>query len=262
MRFVHRPLRHAATCLALGAFVLLAGVPTWPASIAEAKPAKHKPKKPRITEDESWGSAPSVRYAGLTKTECKAELGERKIRFEEVDEARGVVMPIRVKGPIGGVSYHTELPKEERARSPYEIMDCRLALSLDDFSVILKKHQIDEVQIFSAYRPPAKTWDKDKPAIRHPGGLAIDLRRFVKRDGAEERDLVVLRDWTPARDTPPCGAEKKKVGSAAQQELRAIFCEADEQRIFTSQLSPNYDKAHENHFHMELRPGVKWRLVL
>jgi len=143
-------------------------------------------------------------------------------------------------------------------------MDCRLALALEDFSAILAKHDIEEAHIFSAWRPPPKSWPDDKPAVRHPGGLAIDIRRFIKKaaEGAQPTDLVVLRDWTPAHDVAPCGAQARASGSAAQRELHEIFCDADGQRVFTSQLSPNYDKAHANHFHLEVRPEVKWRLVL
>lgn len=231
---------------------------------AEAKPAKRKPKKPRTSQEADWSSAPSVKYAGMTRKECLAELKHRKVKFEEVEQARGVVIPIRPKGTIGGVLFRTEVPAAERATSPHEVMDCRLALALGDLAAILVQHDIEEVLHFSAWRPPEKSWPADKPAIRHPGGIAIDLRRFVKKaaPGSKPKDLIVERDWKPARDKPPCTAEAKAAGDAEAKEIRAIFCEADERRIFTSQLSPNYDKAHENHFHFEIRPDVKWRLVL
>ena len=32
-------------------------------------------------------------------------------------------------------------------------------------------------------------------------------------------------------------------------------------RIFTSILTPNYDKPHSNHFHFDLAVDVKWRIV-
>ena len=50
--------------------------------------------------------------------------------------------------------------------------------------------------------------------------------------------------------------------STEARALRAIFCEAADQRLFTTMLSPNYNNAHENHFHLEITPGVTWRLVL
>jgi hypothetical protein len=259
------PIMRAPSLRTLGLFftsaVLAAGLA---GGNAEAKPAKHRPKKPRTSQVDNWGGAPSVRYAQLGRSECTGELTRRKIRFETVERARGVAIPIRPRGPIGGVLYRTELPASERADSPFEVMDCRLALALDDFSTILTKHGIEEVHMFSAWRPPPKSWPADKAAVRHPGGLAIDIRRFMKRAaaGSKPKDLVIDRDWTPQRDQSPCSKPSESSTDDDEKELRAIFCEADAERIFTSQLSPNYDGAHKNHFHMELRPGVKWRLVL
>jgi len=230
---------------------------------SDAKPAKHRPKRPRTTESEKWADAPSAKYGALDKQACLTELTRRKIGFRSVKEARGVLAPVRLTSAVGGVLFRTEAPEAERAKSPHEIMDCRLVLSLSDFAGILKKHQVEEAILFSAWRPPPKSWPADKPATRHPGGLAIDLRRLVLSPSEEgkKRDIIVERDWTPRRDTPPCKGSPSP-DTAEAKALRAIFCEADEKRLFTVMLSPNYDKAHENHLHLEVTPNVKWRLVL
>ncbi len=258
--FAPRPRRSARARLV--ALVCALAV-TWAAG-GLAKPAKRKPKKPRVTEEAGWAETPAAKYAALTGTACLRELRQRKVQFAEVESARGVAIPVRLKGPLGGVLYRTELPPAERADTPHEVMDCRLVLALHDLSALLVKRDIEEALIFSAWRPPAKSWPADKHAIRHPGGLAIDLRRLVKKSsgGAKPKDLVVLRDWKPARGQAPCTKEARAAGSADAQELRAIFCDADDLRLFTSMLSPNYDQAHENHFHLEIRPEVRWRLVL
>jgi hypothetical protein len=252
---------HAAFGLALAALVL--------GPSAEAKPAKHRPKRPRTVALGDFSDSKAFAYGALDRSACLAELKKRKVSFTEVDDARGVAIPIRLKGALGGVTYRTEVPPNQRPTSPHEVMDCRLALALDDLSVILQKHDVEEALIFSAWRPPAKSWPKDKPAIRHPGGLAIDIRRLVKKKvGSDKpRDLIVERDWAPALNQDGCTAEARakldqsEKGTDAR-EIRAIFCEARDARIFTSMLSPNYDRAHHNHFHFEIRPGVKWRLVL
>ena len=44
-------------------------------------------------------------------------------------------------------------------------------------------------------------------------------------------------------------------------ELRSIVCEAADQRLFTVILTPNYNRAHANHFHLEVTPDVTWHLV-
>lgn len=232
-------------------------------AVSPAKPAKHRPKRPRTTEAADFASAPSAKYGDLAKKACLAELKRRNIPFAAVDEARGVMAPVRLKGAVGGVVYRTAAPEAERAKSPLEIFDCRLVLALSDFSEILKKHGVEEALLFSAWRPPPKSWPRDKLGTRHPGALAIDLRRMVLAPGEDgkRKDLVVERDWTPMRDKPPCDGAPSPDTDAAKT-IRAIFCEANDKRLFTVMLSPNYDKAHENHFHLEVTPQVKWRLVL
>ncbi len=231
-----------------------------------ARPAKQARKKPRTVVDDDWAKAPSAHYAALGKDACLRELRQRGASFDEVASARGVLAPIRLRGPLGGVAYHTEAPVAERAKSPYEVFDCRLALALDDFSAILRAHDVDEAYIFSAWRPPPKSWPADKLGTRHPGALAVDIRVLAKKlvPGADRATLVVERDWQPAHDQPACGDKAPAIlpDTAEAKEIRAIYCQAADARIFSSMLGPNYNKAHENHFHLEITPGVKWRLTL
>lgn len=133
--------------------------------------------------------------------------------------------------------------------------------------------------MFSAWRPPSRMWPEGKLAARHPGGLAIDPYRFVKKrvgDGFAEEWLDVERDFVGRRGVPVCGEGARATGKpraagrgagssppadAAARELRSIVCEAADQHIFTSILTPNYDRAHKNHLHLEVTPGVQWHLV-
>jgi hypothetical protein len=47
----------------------------------------------------------------------------------------------------------------------------------------------------------------------------------------------------------------------AATELRSILCEAVAQHLFNVVLTPNYNREHHNHFHLEVTAGVKWFLV-
>jgi len=125
---------------------------------------------------------PAVRYAGLSAAACKAELAKRGVAFEDEPEpVPGVLVPIRLTGPLGGVTYHTALAEPARKTSPWEVFDCRLVLALGDFGAILQEHEIDEVVIFSAWRPPPKNWPEGQLADRHGGGLAVDLQKFHRK---------------------------------------------------------------------------------
>jgi hypothetical protein len=204
-------------------------------------------------------SAPAVRYARLDRTTCETELGRRGIPFTPVGEARGVLAPVRLAGPLHGVTFRTGLPASQRATSPWEIVDCRLALALDDFAAQLASHDVVEVIHFSVYRPPSAKWPDTKLASRHPGGLAIDAASFVKKDGTT---LQVERDFHGHIGAPTCGrGAGPNPTSPESRELRTILCDAADAHLFNVMLSPDYNWPHRNHFHLEVTAGAKWFVV-
>jgi hypothetical protein len=193
------------------------------------------------------------RYAGLDRARCEAELVRRQISFTRVGEARGVVAPLRLTGPLSGVTFRSNLPASVSRTSPYDIYDCRLVLALDDFARVLAKHDIVEVVHLSVYRPVSKKVVLKGAGRRHGGALAIDAALFKTKDG---RTLSVEKDFHPRRiGARPCPAP------ASASELRKIACEANEARLFNVLLTPDYNWAHRNHFHMEVTAGVRWTLV-
>jgi hypothetical protein len=202
-------------------------------------------------------AAPAVRYGALTQDECEAELHKRDIKFHRAD-AHNVLAPVRLDGPLHGVDFRTDLSDKQRADSPWEIGDCRLVLALDDFAAILEKHDVVQVRHYSMWRPP-KGWPDDKTGTRHDGALALDAGRFTTKDGTE---LDVVKDFHGAIGDKTCGdgAAPHPVTEKAT-ELRAILCEAVAARLFNVVLTPNYNKPHHNHFHLEVTAGVKWFLV-
>jgi hypothetical protein len=202
---------------------------------------------------------PAERYAQLDRTACERELARRSIPFARVDEARGVLAPVRLTGPLHGVTYRTALPAAERASSPWEIVDCRLALALDDFAAQLANHDVVEVVHYSVYRPPSPRWPAGRVASRHPGALAIDAATFVKKDG---QTLAVERDFHGRIGAPTCApAGAPRPATAEANELRKIVCDAAEAKIFNVELTPDYNWAHRNHFHLEVTAGARWFVV-
>jgi hypothetical protein len=204
-------------------------------------------------------TAPAYRYGRLDRATCQSELERRGIPFTPVSEARGVLAPVRLSGPLHGVTFRTGLPAAQRATTPWEIIDCRLALSLDDFAAQLATHDVVEVVHYSMYRPPSAKWPEQKLASRHPGGLAIDAASFVKKDGTT---LQVERDFHGHIGAPTCGrGAGPSPTSPAASELRRILCDAADARLFNVMLTPDYNWPHRNHFHLEVTAGVKWFVV-
>lgn len=201
--------------------------------------------------------ARAYQYANMTNAEALAELERLRIPFEPASPPMsGVRLPIRLTGSLRGVRIHSVLPDAEAARTPFEIMDARLALALDDFCRILAQHDVVELIHFTIYRPPTTLpADRNAPQTRHPGGMAIDMGALRKRDG---QLLAVGPHWSASIGAKTCGANARKLVGRRGRELMSILCEAYDQRIFHYSLSPHFDEPHGDHLHLEIKPGVKW----
>ena len=249
-----------------GTLVLAAAIPP----LAQAdKPAAAKPRHQvrrassassasgHITSPSDARDAPAYRYAQLSQAECEAEARSRHIDFTH-ETGAAVLAPVRITGPLHGVVFRTDQSDKVRPTSPYEIADCRLVLALDDFAEILARHDIVEVRHYSMYRPP-RNWPEDKIGSRHDGALAIDAGRFIDRSGAV---LDVDHDFHGAIGARTCGdGAAPRPATPAALALRSILCEAVGHRLFNVVLTPNYNRPHHNHFHLEVTAGVAWFLV-
>lgn len=199
-------------------------------------------------------------YANLSDDRALEELARRRISYVRLDEAvPGVRTPVRLSGPLHGVTVHSSLPKEARATTPFEILDARLALALDDFCEILANHDVVEVVHFTIYRPnDASSPEKNGGLPRHPGGMAIDVGAFRKRSGSF---LTVVADWPSAIGAKTCGAGARKILGRKGRELMSILCEAADSRVFNVMLTPHFNRAHHDHVHLEIKADVRWFLV-
>jgi hypothetical protein len=268
-------LASRASCALLGA-LLVAATPGKPSKSAKPRaPAKshrpssklhrHSPLRLPHAKAIPLEHAPGSRaeaYAALGAEACLAELSRRHVPFSREGPKRGVKIPVRLTGKVGGVLYRTDYPDSERPSLPWEVFDCRLVLSLDDFSVILRDHSVAEVRIFSAWRPPAPTkgGPPEEWGRRHQGALAIDVRELRKDTGEV---LNVLQDFHGKLGSTQCSkaAPPPTLDCPEARELHALVCQASEARVFNSILTPNYNPEHRNHFHLELTPDVDWFML-
>ncbi|WP_437569074.1 extensin family protein [Sorangium sp. So ce542] len=106
-----------------------------------------------------------------------------------------------------------------------------------------------------AGRKPRGAWAP--PGTRHPAGLAIDVGALKKRDGTW---ISVARHFHGRIGDKTCGEGAPQPELPEARELRSIVCEAADLGIFTYVLTPNYNAPHADHYHMEIKPGVRWFL--
>ncbi|WP_437732565.1 extensin family protein [Sorangium sp. So ce1335] len=117
------------------------------------------------------------------------------------------------------------------------------------------RHRGDVAQRSGVDQKPRGKWAP--PGTRHPAGLAIDVGALRKRDGTW---MSVARHFHGRLGDKTCGEGAPQPELPEARELRSIVCEAADLGIFTYALTPNYDAPHADHFHMEIKPGVRWFL--
>ncbi len=214
----------------------------------------------RATFPSDVTSTAAYKIAQLDRKSCLAELTRREVAFELVGEAPGVKTPVRLKGPLSGIRFMTGMSGAQSDRSPFEILDCRLVVALDEWTQVLSAHGVSDVVFSSGWRPSAKLANDAVDGKRHSGALALDVHALRLKSGGE---LVIERDFHGHLETPVCGPEAllPAPNTPEARELRSIICSSAELRLFQSILTPNYDVHHANHFHLEVTPNVRWFIL-
>jgi hypothetical protein len=188
--------------------------------------------------------SPVLAYIALDRDQCEAQLDARHIEFERAEATPGVLAPVRLTGVLHDVSFHSDAAAATGAHARKELLDCRLALALDDFAASLATRDIVDVRWESAYRPESELGCTRKyRGQQHCAALAVDVVSFGKRDGSR---LVVERDFHGKIGALTCGTHARP-----RNELWDIACSAAGQQ-FQVVLTPNWNADHRNHFHLEL----------
>lgn len=141
-----------------------------------------------------------------------------------------------VEHVTGGVEF-----VKRRENAPVA-MACAMAERLPQWSALLRDHNIAKVEILSAYRR--------EPAVSfHHMGLALDVTRLWDR---EDNVLDVERDWT---------ASEQSTCRSATTPLERVVCAMHESELFTTVITPNYGRGHEDHLHLDIRPDDPWHYL-
>jgi hypothetical protein len=218
-------------------------------------PASAPASQPPASRPAVAGEPARVRIGKLTPAQCLAELDRLGVPYRREPPRSGIATPIRLTGPVGGVLYRGQGRNPDA--TPFTLLDCRMAVALVELSAILRRHDVAEVHHYSIHRPRHRGKAVDSGGrTGHRGGMAIDVAHLKRKDGTM---ISVLADFHGRRRVAVCGPKATPGDTPQARLLRGIVCEADELRLFNVLLTPNHDRAHRNHFHMEVRPdGVRW----
>jgi hypothetical protein len=203
-------------------------------AVSLARPAPKRPKPAKSAKLAKPAKAPKPDPLGS----CTAALTARKVAWKPAQRP-GIVHGVEITGPLGGVSVSSP-------GGPL-VIDCSLAVSLDEAGRYLRSAGIAAATFSSAYSRRTVRWT-NRPS-KHSYGLAIDVQAF---SGPDLGTLHVDRDYEQGLgDTVDCLGRPLTQGGAT---LKLVQCQLARSGLFQLVLSPDYDDAHHDHFHLQVTP--------
>jgi len=169
--------------------------------------------------------------------DCFADLDARGVSYKRAKRP-GIVLGVEVTSMPNGVQITGDEPL---------VIDCSLAVSLHEITRYMKALGIENAHFASAYSR-RNVRGTNHPS-KHSYGLAIDVSSFT---GPALGTVRVDRDYEQGLgDAVDC------VGTPATQGgivLKILQCQLVRSGLFHLVLSPDYDDAHHDHFHLEVKP--------
>lgn len=173
---------------------------------------------------------------------CLAQLDARGVSYKKAERS-GIAIGVEITGPLGGVTWAST------GKSPL-VIDCSLAVSLVEAGPWLRSLGIETAKWSSAYSK--RTVRGSGRPSKHSYGLAIDVPRLA---GMETGELTVALDYEQG-----LGDKVDCLGQPATQAgaiLKVLQCQLARSGLFHLVLSPDYDDAHHDHFHLEALPWTE-----
>lgn len=178
---------------------------------------------------------------------CRGQLDALGVKYRVGPMNKGVNDPITVLLPLHGVNYFfydDVVPQTEL------FMDCELAVSLYRVAELSKPQVLAAIEHIGLYVyrcVGGGNPDTGCRASNHSWAKAFDIHELRMGDGTIYN---VQNDWVIDPDSQPtCSAATSNAKDAF---LHQLACQWHKDKVFTSLLSPNYNAAHHNHFHVEL----------
>ncbi|MBL8605476.1 MAG: extensin family protein [Myxococcales bacterium] len=179
--------------------------------------------------------------------QCRALLTQLGVTWTSAGATMGIVDPIYVSSPVNGVNFRYSSYTASAGRM---LMDCRLGVALWHLTNALRtRWNITDVVHLGVYN--YRTISGSTMLSQHAYATAIDLNNF--RTAAGLTHSVTTEFVANGRPTCPPRATNPK-----DQLLKEIACWMYDSGVFHIILTPNYNSAHRDHYHVDLTPGSQF----
>ena len=181
--------------------------------------------------------------------DCTGWLDLYQLSYTSGPANPGIATPVTVMLPLSGIAYRVSGAAAQR-KTLYG--DCTLMKSLAEAAPMARAHDVVEIVDMGIYNYRCIDQTKTPPNCtmsQHAYAKAIDIAELVTGDGTR---YSVLNDWVidPADDTCTAATEGDK-----DSFLHDVICELKAAGVWNIVLTPNYNAAHRNHFHVDLTAG-------
>jgi len=191
----------------------------------------------------------SVTVTPPVDTSCHARLDALGLDWEVATATRGIADPVWVEPLIAGVAYRYF----ESADPTRLLADCELAARLSALSELVAGSGLDEVVHMGIYNYRCiGGGDPSTGCTLSQHALARALDIHAVRERATGRYFNVEFDWVIDRSGDVCPGNAMTEADIA---LHEMACSMWSDRIFEIVLTPNFNDAHRNHFHVDITDG-------
>ncbi|MGC6416454.1 MAG: extensin family protein [Bradymonadia bacterium] len=151
---------------------------------------------------------------------------------------------VRVHSPINGITFHYD-----RREAGSMMMSCELALVLHSLTQLLAEYNIQQVGHIGTYncRGIRSNDGSINQISQHGLGTAIDLKWFRNAAGQE---FNVFEHWEHG--------VTRNFQTVEGRWLYELGQEMHIRRLFNIILTPEYNAAHDDHFHLDLTEGANF----
>jgi hypothetical protein len=184
-------------------------------------------------------------------TTCRGWLDLYGIPYTVGPPSVGVPDPVTIDLPVNGMPFRYAANTTQRTRF---FMDCSLARSLVEAAPFWRSRGVVEVADIGVYNyrcigggtPP----DCPNGISQHAYAKAIDLAAFELVDGTT---FTVETDWV----IDPTAERTCEAATSSDKDawLHALICALKGDDVWNIVLTPNYNAAHRDHFHVDLTAG-------
>ncbi len=208
--------------------------------------------------DVANASTLEVELTEVATNDCYDQLKLYQVDYEVGRESEGVTDPVVVTMPLNGVSYR--FAGSTNFRDTF-FMDCRLAVALARSAYSLRSRNIFEVEDIGVYNyrcigggTPDETCtpsgcSSSCSLSQHAFARGIDIASLTDAEGTR---YSIEDDWVIDSGAGVCEQADR---GAKDKLLHDVICEMNERRIWNVTLTPNYNAAHRNHWHVDLKDG-------